>query len=131
MTNTTFVKVLNAADELPVKLGSLGLIETGVSDDEIEQLAPIGMFHDHEEFFLSLDDLIYNSELQTNFINVRKVKIRLEKQQVWLHYLVAYLIELDDVGMAHFLEDLDLARDPLDVLLVIDPLLLQDFHSNL
>lgn len=33
--------------------------------------------------------------------------------------------------MAHFLEDLDLARDPLDVLLVIDLLLLQDFHSNL
>ena len=47
------------------------------------------------------------------------------------HCLAAYLVELDDVGVAHFLEDFDLARDPLDVLLVIDLLLLQDFHSNL
>ena len=82
MANATLVKIFDPTDQLEVKLRGLLLIEAGVSDDEIEQLAPIGMFHDHEEFFLSLDDLIYNSELQTNFINVRKVKIRLEKQQV-------------------------------------------------
>ena len=33
--------------------------------------------------------------------------------------------------MANFLEDLDLSRDPFNVLLVIDLLLLQDFHGNL
>ena len=82
MANATLVKIFDPADQLVVKLGCLLLIQASISDDEIEQLASIGMFHDHEEFFLSLDDLIYSE--QTNFINDGKVKIRLKKQPVRL-----------------------------------------------
>jgi hypothetical protein len=55
------------------------------------------MLHDHEEFFLSLNDLV----------------------------------ELDDVGVADLLENLDLSRDPFHILLIIDFLLLQDLDCNL
>lgn len=44
---------------------------------------------------------------------------------------MGYLIELDDIGVSNLLEDLDLPRDALYVLLVLDLVFLQDFHSNL
>lgn len=44
---------------------------------------------------------------------------------------MGYLIELDDIGVSNLLEDLDLPRDALYVLLVFDLVFLQDFHSNL
>ena len=42
-----------------------------------------------------------------------------------------YLIELNDVVVTDLLENLDLARDALHVLLVVDFLLLEDFDSDL
>ena len=42
-----------------------------------------------------------------------------------------YLVELNDVGVADLLEDLDLARDSLDVLLVIDLFLFENLDGNL
>ena len=43
----------------------------------------------------------------------------------------AYFIQLDHVGMSHFLQNFNFSRDPLDVLLVVYFILLQDFHSYL
>lgn len=63
MANTTLVQILNAADELPVKLGSLRLVQPSISDDEVEQFTTVGMLHDHEEFFLSLDDLVQLNDI--------------------------------------------------------------------
>jgi len=41
-----------------------------------------------------------------------------------------YLVKLDDVEVANFLEDFDLTSDALDVFLIIDFFFLQDFYSN-
>ena len=41
------------------------------------------------------------------------------------------LIQLDNVGVANLLQNLDFASDTLDVFLVIDFLLLQDFDCHL
>ena len=57
MAHATLVQILDSADEFPVELGRLGFIETRISDDEVEELAAIRVLHDHEEFFLRLDDL--------------------------------------------------------------------------
>ena len=43
----------------------------------------------------------------------------------------SYLIELDDVGMPHNLEDMDLSCDPLDIALILDFIFFEDFNSNL
>lgn len=37
---------------------------------------------------------------------------------------VTYIVELDDVGVAHLLQDRDLAVDPLQISMVLDLLLL-------
>jgi len=42
-----------------------------------------------------------------------------------------YLVELDDVGVAHLLQNFDLAGDALNVFLVVDLLFLQDFDGHL
>jgi len=42
-----------------------------------------------------------------------------------------YLVELDDVGMPDLLEDFDLSRDPLYVLLVFDFLLFENLNGDL
>ena len=55
------------------------------------------MLHDHEQFFLGLDDLI----------------------------------ELDNVRMSDFLEDLDLSCDSLNILLVVDLFFLKNLDSYL
>ena len=64
MTNTAFVKVLNAANELPVKLGSLGLVKTGVSHNKIEQLTSVCVLHDHEKLLLSLNNLVELNDIR-------------------------------------------------------------------
>ena len=43
----------------------------------------------------------------------------------------SYLVELDNIGVADFLENFDLSSDPLHILLVIDLLLLEDLDGNL
>ena len=43
----------------------------------------------------------------------------------------SYLIELDDVRVANFLQNFDLSGDSLNILLVIDLLFFQNFHGNL
>ena len=42
-----------------------------------------------------------------------------------------YLVELDDVGVANFFEDFDFASDAFNVFLVVDLLLLKNFHGHL
>eukprot|EP00354_Favella_ehrenbergii_P007088 CAMPEP_0170455612 /NCGR_PEP_ID=MMETSP0123-20130129/3522_1 /TAXON_ID=182087 /ORGANISM="Favella ehrenbergii, Strain Fehren 1" /LENGTH=138 /DNA_ID=CAMNT_0010718815 /DNA_START=2532 /DNA_END=2948 /DNA_ORIENTATION=+ len=69
MAHPAFVQVLDAADELPVELGCLGLVQTSISDDEVEKLAPVGMLHYHEELLLSLDDLVKLDDIgMANFL---------------------------------------------------------------
>ena len=81
MANATLVEVLNAADELPVKLGSLLLIKTSISDDKVEKLATVRMFHDHEELLLSFDDLKTASGARTD----RRTELeRLMKREFFL-----------------------------------------------
>ena len=43
----------------------------------------------------------------------------------------SYLVELDNIRVADFLENFDLSSDPLHILLVIDLLLLEDLDGNL
>ena len=42
-----------------------------------------------------------------------------------------YIVELDDVWVSDFLEDCDFAIDTLQVGMVLDFLLLEDFYRNL
>ena len=44
---------------------------------------------------------------------------------------ITYFIELDDVGVADLLQDLNLSGYPLNVLLVVDLFLLENFYSDL
>jgi len=57
MADAAFVEVLDATDELPVELGSLLFVQARISDDEVEELATIGMLHYHKKLLLSLNDL--------------------------------------------------------------------------
>lgn len=97
MAHTALVQVLNSRYQLPVESGGLLLLESSISHNEVKQFTSIGMLHDHEEFLLSLNDLI----------------------------------ELNDIGVADLLENLDLSGDSLHILLIIDLLLLQDLDCNL
>ena len=97
MADATLVQVLNSADELPIKLGCLLLVEARISDDEVEELAAVGVFHDHEQLLLRLNDLV----------------------------------ELDDIGVANFLQNFNFSRNPFNVLLVVDLFFLKDFDGNL
>lgn len=97
MTDATLVEVLNSTDELPVKLGCLLLVEACISDDKVEELASVGMLHDHEKLLLRLNNLV----------------------------------ELDDIGMANFLQNFNFPRNPFNVLLVVDLFFLKDFDGNL
>jgi len=45
MTNAALVQVLNTCNQLSVQLGSLGFLEPCVSDNEIEQLTTVSIFH--------------------------------------------------------------------------------------
>lgn len=42
-----------------------------------------------------------------------------------------YLIELNNVGMSHFLEDLDFPCDSLDIFFVLDFFFFKNFDSDL
>jgi len=68
-----------------------------VSHDKVEELAAVGILHDHEELFIRFYDLI----------------------------------ELDNVGMAHLLEDFNLARNSLNILLIVYFVLFKDLDSHL
>lgn len=57
MADAALVQVFNAADEFPKELRRLYLTESLVSDDEVKELASVGVLHDHEEFLLGFDDL--------------------------------------------------------------------------
>ena len=112
MAHATLVKVLDAGNELAVKLSRLLFGQARVTHDIIEELATICIFHDHEKLFLCFDDL-YNRQLKGLTVGG------------------TYLVELDDVGVAHLLQNFDLAGDALNVFLVVDLLFLQDFDGNL
>ena len=43
----------------------------------------------------------------------------------------AYFVELNDIGVSHFLEDVDLSGNSLNVALVFDAVLLENFDRNL
>lgn len=58
MANARLVQVLDASDELSIKFGCLFFLKARVSDDEVEKLSTVGIFHDHKEFLISFDDLI-------------------------------------------------------------------------
>jgi hypothetical protein len=57
VANPALVKVLDAGDELSVQLCGLLLSKSGVSNDEVEQLASVCIFHYHKELFVSFDNL--------------------------------------------------------------------------
>ena len=40
-------------------------------------------------------------------------------------------VELDNVGMTNFLEDFDLSGDSLNILLIVNLILFQNFYGNL
>ena len=63
MADTTLVEVLDAADEFPVELGCLLLIQACISDDKVKKFTTICMLHDHEKLLLSLNNL-HNSNGQ-------------------------------------------------------------------
>ena len=43
----------------------------------------------------------------------------------------AYLVELNDIGVSHFLEDVDLSGDSLNVALVFNAVFLENLDRNL
>ena len=45
--------------------------------------------------------------------------------------IVSYLVELDDVWVTNFLQNLDLSRDAFHILLVVDLFLLKNFDCHL
>ena len=57
MADATLVQVFDAADQFPIKLGSLLFIQACISDDEVKKFTTVGMLHDHEKFFFRLNDL--------------------------------------------------------------------------
>lgn len=69
MTDTALVQVLNSADQLPVELCSLLFVEASITDNEIEQLATVGMFHNHEKFLFCLNDFVKLDDVRvSNFL---------------------------------------------------------------
>jgi hypothetical protein len=96
MADFVLVQVLDAREDLLEELAGLALIKTLLFNDEVEKLAPIGVFHDEEELAVSL----YN------------------------------LVELDDIGVPHYLEDLYLTRNALDVALIGNFVLLENLDGN-
>ena len=57
VTDTAFVQVLNSGYQLPVEFRRLLLGKPGVSNDVVEQLASIGVLHDHVQLFVCFDNL--------------------------------------------------------------------------
>ena len=66
MTDTALMQVLNSADQLPVELCSLLFVKASITDNEIEQLATVGMFHNNEKFLFCLDDLQQSTDMHVN-----------------------------------------------------------------
>jgi hypothetical protein len=91
------VQVLDARNQLLVELARLLLLQTRVPHDVVEQLAAVGVLHDHEELLLRLDDLV----------------------------------QLDDVVVAHLLQNLYLTSYPLNILLIINLIFLKNLYSYL
>ena len=58
MADATLVQILDSWDEFPVEDGSLLLVESSVAHDEVKEFSSIRMLHDHEQFFLSFNDLV-------------------------------------------------------------------------
>lgn len=98
MADATFVKVLDTADELPVELGSLCFIEARISDNEVKKLTSVGVFHDHEQFLLSLNDLV-----ELNYIGMTNLLQNFDLSSDALHiFLVIDLFFLKNF-YSHFL----------------------------
>ena len=57
VADTALVQILDAADEFSINFGCLLFLETGVSDDEIKQLATVSILHNHKQFLVSFYDL--------------------------------------------------------------------------
>jgi len=97
VAHAALVQVLDARDQLLVELARLLLLQTRVPHDVVEQLAAVGVLHDHEELLLGLDDLV----------------------------------QLDDVVVAHLLQNLYLTSYPLNIFLVINLIFFKNFNSYL
>jgi hypothetical protein len=57
VADTALVQIFDATDELSINFGCLLFLETGVSDDEIKQLATVSILHNHKQFLVSFYDL--------------------------------------------------------------------------
>lgn len=73
--------------------------------------------------------MIMNSSFSVSII-YRTQKQKCEKDGI-NSLKKSYLIELDDVRVANFLQNFDLSGDSLNILLVIDLFFFQNFHGNL
>ena len=80
MADATLVQVFDAADELPVKLGSLLFIQACISDDEVEEFATVGVLHDHEKFLLSLYDLNFKAQARRSVREASKRKAQTQQR---------------------------------------------------
>lgn len=79
-----------------------------MSNNKVEELTTVSVFHDHEQLLIGFNNLQEKSAFE-----------------------FSYLVELNDVGVADLFENLNLASDAFNVLLVVNLLLLQDFDCNL
>jgi hypothetical protein len=58
MADSTLMDVLNTRNEFEIEFAGLFLAQTSVPDDVVEQLASVGILHDHKQLFFGLDDFI-------------------------------------------------------------------------
>jgi len=92
MHDADLVDVLYARDDLLIVLAGLVLLETLRLPDLLEQLVPAAVLHDQEEVLVVLYDLTKGE---------------------WRRDI--YVEELNDIGVAKLLKDLDLAVNSLEV----------------
>ena len=52
------MNILNTWDELKVELAGLLFRKSGVSDDIVEELTTVTVFHDHVKLFFCFDDFV-------------------------------------------------------------------------
>ena len=111
VADSTLVDVLDARDELEVKLAGLLLREPRVSDDVVEQLAAIAVLHYHVELLFG-----FNYFVQLNDIRVSDLLEDFDLPSDSLHvFLIVDFVLLEDFDCYFFasqsvLAQLDLSK---------------------
>ena len=107
MHDVELVHVLDAGEELLQEARGLLLLDAAVRDDVVEELAARRVLHDQVELLVRLDDLRAGEGA------------------------APYFVELHELRVPNYFEDVDFARDALHVRHVRDFVLLEDLDGDL